>query len=169
MSHKVIPIEDLSFNPFLKIGKEWMLITAGDLNSFNTMTASWGSFGVLWGKNIATCYIRPQRYTRKFIDSNEFFTLSFFSEHYREALEICGKYSGKDIDKVKLAGLTPIQSDKYRVVYFREGDLIFICRKIYYQDFNPENFLDETIQLNYPWKDYHRMFIGEIVEVLMKS
>ena len=86
-------IHSLSFNPFEKINKEWMLIAAGTQSDCNAMTASWGGLGVLWGKNVVTTYIRPQRYTKEFIDTNETFTISFFDEAYRNALTLCGRVS----------------------------------------------------------------------------
>ena len=89
MAFKEVAIEDLRFNPFTKIGKEWMLITAGDENAHNTMTASWGALGEMWGKHVATVYIRPQRYTKEFVDQKDIFTISFYSEEYRQALNIC--------------------------------------------------------------------------------
>ena len=96
MGFKEMKAEELQFNPFTKIGKEWMLVTAGDEEKHNTMTASWGAMGIMWGKNVATVYIRPQRYTKEFIDKEERFTVSFFSEEYRQALEVCGSKSGRD-------------------------------------------------------------------------
>ena len=111
MAFKEVDIKSLNFNPFTKIGSEWMLITAGDESGCNTMTASWGGLGVLWGKNVATCYIRPQRYTKKFVDANDTFTLSFYGPEYKQALSICGSKSGRDCDKVKEAGLTPYFTD----------------------------------------------------------
>ena len=79
-------IEDFICNPFFKIGKEWMLITAGTKEKINTMTASWGSLGVMWGKNVAFTFIRPQRYTKEFIDDNNTFSLCFFPEEYKKDL-----------------------------------------------------------------------------------
>ena len=111
MAFKEVDIKSLNFNPFTKIGSEWMLITAGGESGCNTMTASWGGLGVLWGKNVATCYIRPQRYTKKFVDANDTFTLSFYGPEYKQALSICGSKSGRDCDKVKEAGLTPYFTD----------------------------------------------------------
>ena len=108
MAFKEVDIKSLNFNPFTKIGSEWMLITAGDESGCNTMTASWGGLGVLWGKNVATCYIRPQRYTKKFVDANDTFTLSFYGPEYKQALSICGSKSGRDCDKVKEADLPRI-------------------------------------------------------------
>ena len=100
-------VKTLSFDPFERIGRDWCLITAGNKGSYNTMTASWGGVGILWNKEVATCYIRPQRYTKEFVDREEYFTLSFFPDGWREALNFCGKYSGRDRDKAAETGLKP--------------------------------------------------------------
>jgi len=47
---KEIKIEEMKFNPFTTIGKEWILITAGTKEKFNTMTASWGVFRIPVGE-----------------------------------------------------------------------------------------------------------------------
>lgn len=154
-------------NVFELIGKEWMLITAGQPEKFNTMTASWGGLGVLWNKNVVFCFVRPNRYTREFLDKEDNFTLSFFSEEYRDELMFCGTNSGRDTDKIEKTGLTPISTNK-NLVTFEEARLILECKKIYIQDIDPKNFLSKEIETNYPQKDYHRMFIGEIINCLMK-
>lgn len=164
---KSISPEKISENTFKLIGKDWMLITAGNIDKFNTMTASWGGLGVLWNKNIAICFIRPQRYTYEFMEKADVFTLSFFDEKYRAALQLCGSKSGRDIDKAKAAGITPVTGDSGSI-YFEEAKLVLECRKIYYQDINPEYFLDKGIQKNYPARDYHRMYVGEIINCLAK-
>ena len=97
MAFKEIAIDELSFNPFDKIAKQWMLITAGNKEGSNTMTASWGGLGIMWGKKVATAYIRPQRYTKEFVDRAEIFTLSFLPETERKALNICGSISGREV------------------------------------------------------------------------
>lgn len=84
MSFKEVKMEELNFNPFTKIGTEWMLITAGDEKKFNTMTASWGGVGIMWNKNVVTTYIRPQRYTKEFVDTNEYFTVSFMTRSIKK-------------------------------------------------------------------------------------
>ena len=148
MAFREIRAEELSFNPFDKIGKEWMLITAGDEAKHNTMTASWGGLGIMWGKKVAMVYIRPQRYTKEFVDRNDRFTISFYKEEYRKALAVCGRKSGRDCDKEKEAGLTPYYVDG--TTAFEEADLVFVCRKQYHQD-------------------YHMMYIAEIEKVLVKE
>lgn len=169
MVFKEAAVESLQFNPFTKIGKEWMLITAGDEKKHNTMTASWGGVGIMWGKQVVTAYIRPQRYTKEFVDAEGLFTLSFYSEKYRNALNMCGSKSGRDCDKEKEAGLTPMYVDG--TTAFEEADMVFVCRKLYRQEMAPEYFtqddgLDETW---YPNKDYHVMYMAEIVKVLVRE
>ena len=167
MGFREIKPELMTDNPFKLIGTDWMLITAGTPESFNTMTASWGGLGVLWERKVATCYIRPTRHTFGFIEQATQFTLSFFDEKLRKALTYCGTHSGWDTDKVKGAGLTPVKEEGF--VYFGEARLVLACRKIYSQDILPERFLDQKIDALYPQKDYHRMYIGEIVKFLARG
>jgi flavin reductase (DIM6/NTAB) family NADH-FMN oxidoreductase RutF len=146
-----------------------MLITAGrDTTAFNTMTASWGQLGHLWGKNVATMYVRPQRYTKEFVDANETFTLSFFDERYRDALNICGTKSGRNTNKVQEAGLTPIATPVGSVA-FGEANMILECRKLYATPIDSVAFIDASIVSKiYPHKDFHVMYVGEIVNVYRK-
>ncbi len=149
-------------NVFKLIEKEWMLITAGSLQNFNTMTANWGGFGHLWHKNVCFIFIRPTRYTYEFTEESNYFTLSFFDEKHRDALNYCGTYSGRDVNKIEKCGFKPFQITN-DIISFEEAKLIIACRKIYYQDINPLSFNDSGIDKNYPKKDYHRMYIGEII------
>lgn len=144
-----------------------MLITAGTPDNFNVMTASWGGLGVLWGKNVCFVFVRPHRHTYKFMETNQHFTLSFFSEKYREILNFCGKNSGRDLDKISATGLT-LASEDGQGVYYKEARLVLQCKKIYYHDFNPENFKDSDIDSHYPNNDYHRLYVGEIEQTLAK-
>lgn len=168
MSFLEISPKDFNENPFTLIGDRWMLITAGTKAKHNTMTASWGGLGVLWGKPVSTMYIRPQRHTLGFVEGSPFYSLCFFDEKYREALTFCGRNSGRDHDKDKETGLTPLFDQT--APYYEQADLVLICRKLYHQDFTPEGFIDPQVDAqNYPKKDYHRMFVGEIVKVLKKG
>lgn len=156
-------ITSLSFNPFERIDKDWCLITAGNEAGYNTMTASWGGVGILWNKPVATCYIRPQRYTKEFVDREEYFTLSFFPDGHREALTFCGRVSGREHDKAAETGLTPLFLDG--TATFAEANLVLVCRKLFAQNFTEESFLDKSVlEKNYPNRDLHTMYIGEIVK-----
>ena len=162
-----INIKDLTLNPFERIGKDWCLISAGTPESFNTMTASWGGLGVLWNKNVATCYIRPQRYTKEFVDREELFTLTFFPDGYRDALTLCGRVSGRDHDKPKESGITPVFTDG--TMTFEEADLVLVCRKLYAQEMTEDSFLDKAVlDTNYPSRDLHTIYVGEIVKAYVK-
>ncbi len=154
-------------NVFKLIGSDWMLITAGSEKSFNTMTASWGGLGVLWNKPVSYIFIRPQRYTYEFMEKNKSYSLSFFDEKYRKALNLCGTKSGRDCDKVKESGLTPVVSEN-GVVHFAEAKLVLECSKLYYQDIDPSHFLDPSINGIYN-NDYHRMYIGSITDIIKSN
>ncbi len=161
-------ITKLSFNPFTKIDKEWMLITAGSVEKCNTMTASWGGLGELWRKYVSFIFVRPQRYTLKFIEKEQFYSLCFFDESQRKALSYCGSHSGRDGDKIKEAGLTPVYNEI--APYFEEAAMVFFCRKLYGQPLDPSGFLDGTVLTEcYPQKDYHKIFVGSIEKVLVKE
>ena len=160
--------KQLDKNAFSMIGDQWMLITAGTGENCNTMTASWGGLGVIWGAPSATCYIRPQRYTKEFVDREDFFTLSFFGEEHRKALQLCGSKSGREVDKVKECGFT-VQAAECGAPYFQEAELVLVCRKRFAQPMDPDCMPQEIKTKWYPEKDYHTLYIGEIVEVLVKD
>jgi len=160
--------QDIRRNPFTLIADDWFLLTAGTgENGFNTMTAGWGLLGELWRKKVAFVFVRPQRATRRFMDSAELFSMSFFTGEYRGVLDFCGTHSGDSVDKVARTGLTPI-TPVPGVTAFEEADLILSCRKLYTQDLDPARFLDPSIEPLYPEKGYHRLYAGEIVDVLRK-
>lgn len=164
-----VDVKELALNPFDAIGEQWMLITAGTKDECNTMTASWGGLGVLWNKNVATAYIRPQRYTKKFVDEQEYFTLSFFGEEWRKELALCGRKSGRDIDKVKECGFTVTEAAG-GAPYFEEAELVLVCRKLYADTIKPECFIDHECDMTcYPTRDHHTFYIGEVVEALQKK
>ena len=165
MFKKVDP-KTLDLNPFAAIGDQWMLVTAGAPEHCNTMTASWGGLGVLWGVPMATVYIRPQRYTKGFVDGNEYFTLSFFTEDYRPQLNLCGTKSGRDMDKVKECGFT-VASGAGNAPYFEQADLVLVCRKRMSVPME-EDRIPADVRAKQYHDDYHEIYWGEIVEALKK-
>ncbi len=169
MSFKKTDITELRLDPFKAVGKQWMLLTGGTMADFNTMTASWGQLGVLWNRNVLTCYIRPNRYTFGYIEGGELFTASFFGEEHRSALAFCGSHSGRDCDKVKETGLTPVEVGG--AVAFEEAELVLVCRKLYCYDLEEKGFLtDDGIPGQFFGSDpYHRAYISEIVGAYVKE
>jgi flavin reductase (DIM6/NTAB) family NADH-FMN oxidoreductase RutF len=165
---KEINIKEVKENVVDLLVKQWGLVTAGTADGFNTMTVSWGAIGELWGKDMVTIYIRPQRYTEEFLNANDYFTLSFYPADKKQALGICGTKSGRDIDKVSETGFTPCFDEA--APYFEEAKLVLICRKLAKIRFNPEEIIDKSIiPDNYPENDFHYIYYGEIEKVLISE
>ena len=148
------------------IGKQWMLVTAGTSEKFNTMTASWGGLGWLWNKPVAFVFIRPERYTHGFIEASDCMTLSFYGEEYREALKICGTKSGRDTDKVAATGLTPVELESGNMT-FGEARLTLDCRKLFKSSMQEANFIDkELLEMWYgAHGGLHDVYVVEIENV----
>jgi flavin reductase (DIM6/NTAB) family NADH-FMN oxidoreductase RutF len=168
VTRKQIAFADLTLRSIHLWDRQWLLLTAGNFaqGRFNTMTVGWGSLGTMWGRPFAQVVVRPSRYTYQFIEQHEAFTLCAFSEVYRPALQLLGTRSGRDGDKVAQSGLTPIASTKIAAPGFAEAELILECRKIYSDDMRPAQFLAPDIDANYPARDYHRIYFGEILAIL---
>lgn len=165
---KQIEINEFSANPFKLIGSDWMLITAKKGDKTNMMTASWGGVGILWNKPVATIYVRPQRYTKEFIDNEEYFSLCVLPEEYRQILNYCGTKSGRDEDKIAETKLTIDESEKAPI--FKESRLVLICKKLYAQDLTEQSFIDKSlVEKNYKAKDFHTMYIAEIEKILTNN
>ena len=173
MALREIDVKELSMNPMTLIAKEWMLITAGnEERGYNTMTASWGHLGSLWGHGgglpTSVVFIRPQRYTKEFVDREDTYTLSFFDESWKKALGYLGSHSGRDEDKVGKMGLTPVFDGG--TTYFAEAKLVMVCRKLYRGSLTAEGFVDPTILEDcYPNRDLHDFYVGQIVKVLVQE
>lgn len=158
---------EITQNPFDMLDRQWALVTVADGDKANPMTVSWGGVGILWNKPVATIYIRPQRYTYELLEREDLFTVSLYSEEYRDALKLCGAKSGRDLDKAAACGLTLVKEDGF--CYYQQAELVLCCQKIYRDRIRPEGFLADDIQGCYPAKDYHDLYIGEIVKVLKKA
>jgi flavin reductase (DIM6/NTAB) family NADH-FMN oxidoreductase RutF len=150
------------------IGDDWMLVTAGDSANFNMMTANWGGLGWLWNKPVAFIFVRPQRYTFEFTEKEDHFTLSFFYEEQRDILKLMGTKSGRDINKMNTPGLSPFKTP-HNSVAFKEAKIIIECRKLYATNLVENDFTDKALRDRiYPTKDFHRMYVGEIVNIWIK-
>ncbi|MBO5453836.1 MAG: flavin reductase [Clostridia bacterium] len=163
---KEIKATEISGNLIEKLSKEWMLITAQKEDKVNTMTASWGGFGELWGKDVSYIVVRPSRYTYEFLEQGEYYSLCFFDASKKDVLTACGKESGRNVDKIEKHNLT-VSIDN--APYFEEAELVLICKKLYSQMLEKENFVcKEFAEQMYPDNDIHKLYVGEIVKVLEK-
>ena len=164
-----ISTAEIKENVFELFKTNWGLVTAGDSDGFNTMTVSWGAVGELWGKDMATIYIRPQRYTEEFLNKSDYFTISFYPLDMKKQIHgVCGSKSGRDVDKVKECGITPCFDEN--APYFKEAQLVLVCKKVAKAKFDPCDFIDGSIDGSwYPDKDYHYVYYGEIEKVLISE
>ena len=159
-------LKNFNLAPLYKIDKEWALLTCGKKDNFNMMTISWGGFGTLWHKPIATIYVRPNRYTYDFIENNYYFTLSFYDENYKKDLGFLGSKSGRDIDKISYTKLTPEIIDNG--ITFKEANLTIVCKKIYFQDLDIQNIQPNIADSFYNSEPVHRMYVGEVIDIIDK-
>lgn len=163
---EISPLE-IQENTLKLIGKDWGLLTSGTAEQFNSMTVSWGSMGIMWNKPVAFTFVRPQRYTIEFTENNDYSTLCFFDDSYREALTFCGTKSGRDFDKPKETGLTPVTDGL--CPYYSQAKLVLILKKLYSQFLTPEGALSSIVTDQYKAGDYHKMYVSEIVTALIKE
>lgn len=163
-------LDDLKFAPFNDLDKNYALLTAGSKDDFNTMTISWGGFGTIWNKPVVTVYVKPIRYTYKFMENSDYFTVSFYDDKYKKDLLTLGTKSGRDSDKISLTSLNPLYLDNS--VSFEEANVTLVCKKIYYQDLNleliKENLSNDIYNRFYGDDPVHRMYIGEVVDIIKK-
>ncbi len=146
------------------VDKKWALLTAGDSDKFNTMTISWGGLGTIWGKPVATVYVRTSRYTHDFMDANEFFTVSFYPEECKRILGVLGSRSGRDMDKMNGSGLTPVRAGES--MSFKEAEITLVCKKLFKQQLDLANIPEAVAKAMYEGQASHDMYIGEIVEII---
>ena len=144
--------------------KKWALLTAGDKDKFNTMTVSWGGLGTIWGKPVATVYVRKSRYTHDFMEDNDYYTVSFYPEECRKVLNVLGSKSGRDMDKMHDSGLTAKEAE--HSMTFEEAEVTLVCRKLFCQELKTENMLPEIASTFYSGDAAHDMYIGEILEII---
>lgn len=167
---KEIDFKELHFNPFTLIGGEWMLASAGTPDACNTMTVSWGHLGCLWGHNdpTAVIYIRESRFTKQFIDREDYFTLCVMDASFKKQMAYLGSKSGRDENKIEKAGLTPVFADG--TVYFEQAKLVLVCKKMFHQQLDKSGFqYQETLDANYANGDYHTMYVGKIEKILVRD
>lgn len=168
-----IEVSQLTENFFEAIGKEWMIVTSGNMEHYNMMTASWGGIGWLWNKPVAFVFIRPERYTFEFTEKTDRMTLSFLgkNEEARAIYNLCGSQSGKDMDKMKESGLTPLKINEKGDISYTQARLTFACKKLYADDLNSQKFVEPALNERWYGKagGYHKMYIVEIEEIFVQQ
>lgn len=150
----------------IKLLNDWTLITSGN-DIANPMTASWGGLGQLWEQSVAFCFINPTRYSISTMDEGEVYTISFYTEAYKDALKYCGSKSGRNEDKIKGSGLTPLKMPSGATA-FSEAWMIIECKKILAQPISADAVIDKNIAKRWSKDGYHKMYVGQILNVWIK-
>jgi len=154
--------KQIALHPFQALDEDWALLVAG-VERPNPMTVSWGGFGTLWHRPVLTVYVRPTRHTWGLLNEHAEFTVNFLPPAMRPALSLCGSKSGRDLDKWAAAKLEQEASETVRVPRVAGARLAFECRTLASFDFDPARFLDGSISGEYPARDFHRAYVGEVL------
>ncbi|WP_181246081.1 MULTISPECIES: flavin reductase [Clostridium] len=168
VSFEEINLNEFDFNPFTKVD-DWALLTAGAKDKFNMMTITGVMCGKFFLKPMIQVYVHPDRYSYRFLENNDYFTISFFDVPRHPALQICGRMHGNECDKVAESGLHPITFEN--TVIFEEASTVFVCKKVYHMDVEKENFDSQQLFKEY-YKDsstFHRIYLGQIEKVLRQK
>lgn len=151
----------------IKLLSDATLITSGTADQVNVMTASWGGLGRFWEKPVTFCFLNPTRYSVQTMDKGDTYTISFYTEAYRDAVMYCGSVSGRNTDKIKGSGLTPIKTPSGATA-FAEAWMIFECKKIVAQPISPDAVVEKNLPDDWTKNGFHKMYIGEILNVWVK-
>ena len=157
---KIAPA-DIELNPLQMIDQDWLEVSAGKEGNMNLI-------GELWGRPIFTVFVSTSRYTHKFMEENDYFTVTHFPADMRKQLSYLGRVSGRDEDKVAGAGLTVEFTELGNPIY-AEADLAIECKKLYGQQFEAD-LLPADVKEWYEKSGLgiHYMYIGEIINVWKK-
>jgi flavin reductase (DIM6/NTAB) family NADH-FMN oxidoreductase RutF len=159
---------ELTVRPFHILDTQWALLVGGRERP-NPMTVSWGGLGTLWNRPVVTVYVRPTRFTYGLLEAHPEFTLCFLPPTMKAALDLCGSRSGRDTDKWAAAGLRAEPSAAVAVPRVAGATLALEGRVLASSDLDPTRFLDPKIESLYPQRDYHRVYLGEVVAAWVEA
>ena len=113
----------------------------------NIITVAWAGT-VCTNPPMVSISVRPSRYSYKMIEDTGEFVINLTNESLVKACDYCGVVSGRDVDKFKKTGLTPIPMEHVRAMGIGESPVNMECR------------VTEKRELG-----SHTMFIAEVVGV----
>ena len=169
MKLRAVDPKTLKPEVYQAFGTQYALLTAGDRDCCNTMTIGWCQLGRLWNQPVCTVYVRPERYTYEFTEKHDYFTVSVMPLEAKQTMAFCGSKSGRDVDKIKECGLT-LCYGKEDAPFFDEAELVWVCKKIYMQDLEPNGVLEDEKILSFYGENggWHRMYVGRVEEAYLK-
>ncbi len=149
-----------------KIG---LLLVSGTLEKVNVMTIGWGFIGNIWSLPVFVIAVRPSRYTYRFIESTNDFTVNVPSKGMEDIVNACGTFSGRTVDKFKEYNLTPLKSQNIKSPLIKECIIGFECKVIYKQDLIPEKIPGEVKEKYYIGGNFHRLYFGKIIDIMVEE
>ena len=157
--------EDNGFQWF----RDAQLLAAGNKEKSNAMTIGWGAVGTLWQRPALTVNVAEKRYTKEFMDKEEFFTVMSFDVENSKVLNYMGSKSGRDGDKAQALGLHTAYTAN-GTPYYTEATMVIECRIMYAAPFDPNGFKSDVPQNMYSRfpAGIHSMYIGEVVNAWKK-
>jgi flavin reductase (DIM6/NTAB) family NADH-FMN oxidoreductase RutF len=163
-NRKPLDIKQLNLQPFTTMGPQGVLLVSGsDTQNANPMTISWGTFGIMWNKPVVMVMVRHTRHTWEYISKMPDFTLNWLDKSMSKALALCGRVSGRDMDKFTASGLHTESAAVVGSPIIAESILNLECRIIYHDMVKPDQFKDISLSNHYAANDYHGLFYGEVV------
>lgn len=164
MTKKKIDIRDYA-GQIIEAMRSGVLLTTKVGDKVNSMTIGWGTLGIIWERPVFVAYVRRQRYTREMLDKCREFTINVpVGEYRRKILGICGSKSGRDMDKIKAAGLTLVEPEFINTPGIKELPMTLECRVLYSQEQESDQFNDEITRQFYTMETGdHFCYYGEIV------
>ena len=164
MTKKKIDIRDYA-GQIIEAMRSGVLLTTKVGDKVNSMTIGWGTLGIIWERPVFVAYVRRQRYTREMLDKCREFTINVpVGEYRRKILGICGSKSGRDMDKIKAAGLTLVEPEVINTPGIKELPMTLECRVLYSQEQESDPFNDEITRQFYTMETGdHFSYYGEIV------
>lgn len=149
---------------FARFNQQLTVVTAGTMDDFNAMTIGWGMMWNIWGHpgSAITIYVSPDRNTHEYLEREDYFTVSFFPEEYRDDVITLGRISGIHSNKIEHTSLTPVELNNG--VSYKQAELTFLCKKIYEYDFEKEK-MPVHMQKIYGTLAPHTEYIGYIEDV----
>lgn len=167
-------LKKIAFDEILNVYKEVLpagvFLTTKNNGEVNTMTMGWGTAGFIWNQDILMAPVRKSRYTHKFLENSEYFTVSVpLDGQHKKELQYCGTKSGRDHDKIKERSLELEEVEECNVPVIKNNNLHFICKIKYKQDMLEENLDQDILEKKYPDRDMHTFYYGEVIAVYREN
>ncbi|MEI6423027.1 MAG: flavin reductase family protein [Lentisphaerota bacterium] len=147
----------------MRSGKDGVLCTVADkAGRQNLLTLGWGQIGPFYHEHpVFTIALTAKRYSWRFLQEVPEFVIAVPNDSLRSALYLCGTQSGRDLDKFRAAGLTPMPSMHVQPPSIAECPINVECR-IYATVAPPHMLLTPEHRLH-PIEEQHTIFFAEVL------